>query len=150
MSTYETLLALAIEYDSQQSKPEGKNLLVPRRLLQRVVDFLRKELDDLDQGHVEATLDLSGLKHLVNSIPWPEHLTITGDLVLSGTPIESLPENLNVSGSLWLNKTTIARLPRDLKVGKYLYLDETPLSQDPSQLSANRLENANVFRVVST
>ena len=68
------------------------------------------------------------------AVTYEEAQAFTGDLDLSGTPIEKLPDNLKVGGSLDLDNTPIERLPDNLQVGGGLYLDNTPIKELPDNL----------------
>lgn len=81
----------------------------------------------------------------------PEYLTVSGDLVLSGTPIYNLTENLTVGGSLDLSNTQVKNLPENLTIGGALVLSDPPIEYfvvgDSLKLNRTLIEKEEIKKI---
>ena len=111
---------------------------------------LLKEMEDKPKVYRFPSLDIFGHKNPMDNWNLMQKFlakkgnpdfTITGDLDLSETPIESLGNLTSVGGSLFLNNTQIKSLGNLTSVGGDLDLRNTPLSKKYSEEEIRNMVN---------
>ena len=100
------------------------------------------------------SLDIDGVRYEVGPKgilvhgdlrPWspdvselPDHLTITGSLMLTHAQHLRLPANLAVYRDLDMSRSLLPKLPQGLMVGRDLNMDQTQIEELPAELSVGR------------
>jgi len=95
----------------------------------------RAELDEiLARGRVDGSLKIDLPDAELDGFRFPDGVTIEGDLLLAGIPIETLGRRLSIAGALYAPESGLKSLPHDVAIGGHVYLDASAIETLPPGL----------------